>query len=70
MVKNAADQRIPGRLFPVEQLAESCGLPAWETAALTAAAGWANGKQLSEEQFQTVLANFRRRPQGGGRIEV
>ncbi|MCG8643340.1 MAG: hypothetical protein MI862_26675 [Desulfobacterales bacterium] len=64
------EKKEPAPLYPVEQLAKSCGLPDWETAALTVAAGWAKGKQVSEKQFQTALSTFHNRPQGGGRIQV
>lgn len=55
-------------LFPVEELAANAGLPAWERAALTAATGWAPGKQVSRAAFEQALTDFRNRPQGGGRI--
>jgi hypothetical protein len=57
-------------LSPVETLAETNGLLSWETAGLMKAAGWAQGKQVSEKQFQQALTKFRNRPQGGGRIKA
>lgn len=53
-------------LYPVEVLAGD--LPAWELAALRQAAGWPDGKQVSEAEFTAALDQLRSRPQGGGRL--
>ena len=58
----------PDDLLPVEEIARARDLPSWETAALMAAAGWAPGKQVSENDFEDALKAFRNRPQGGGRF--
>ena len=52
----------------VEDLAEEAGLKHWETAGLMRAACWAEGKKVSQGQFDATLTAFRSRPQGGGRI--
>lgn len=43
-------------------------LPGWELAALKRAVGWADGKQVSPEDFDTVLNKFRGRATGSGKI--
>lgn len=53
-------------VYPVEVLAGD--LPAWELAALRQAAGWPDGKQVSEAAFTAALDKLRIRPQGGGTI--
>jgi hypothetical protein len=57
-------------LKPVETLAEEMNLASWEMAGLMQAAGWSQGKAVTETTFVKTLDNFRNRPQGGGRIEV
>ena len=57
-------------LKPVEDLAEEAKLKPWETAGLLRAAGWAEGKQVTKNEFDSVLSAFRCRPQGGGRIQT
>ena len=55
-------------LKPVEDLAGAKNIKSWELAGLMRAAGWAPGKQVSEDEFDLVLDRFRKRPQGGGKI--
>ncbi len=55
-------------LRPVEDLARDAGLPPWEAAGLMRAASWAGGKEVDQKTFDSALAAFRKRPQGGGRI--
>ncbi|MDY0348765.1 MAG: hypothetical protein RBR13_08040 [Tenuifilaceae bacterium] len=45
-------------------------VPAWEVAGMMMAAGWAEGRQVSEAQFTKALNAFRKRPQGGGNIQI
>ncbi|MDY0349050.1 MAG: hypothetical protein RBR13_09520 [Tenuifilaceae bacterium] len=45
-------------------------VPVWEVAGMMMAAGWAEGKQVSEAQFVKALAAFRKRGQGGGNIQA
>lgn len=56
------------QLFPVEELAETANIPAWELAGLMRAAGWSPGKHVAADEFGAALDRFRSRPQGGGRI--
>ncbi|PKN67186.1 MAG: hypothetical protein CVU57_04335 [Deltaproteobacteria bacterium HGW-Deltaproteobacteria-15] len=58
----------PNRLRPVEELAREENLKVWETAGLMRAAGWAAGKQVDRSEFNSMLASFRKRPMGGGRL--
>jgi hypothetical protein len=55
-------------LMPVETLAEEARIPTWELAALRQAARWADGKQVTQGEFDIALENLRNRPQGGGTI--
>lgn len=55
-------------LFPVEDLAEKAKVPAWELAALRQGMSWADGKQVTQGEFDTALNRLRNRPQGGGTI--
>ena len=65
MAKSKDKPQAP-ELYPVEVLAGD--LSAWELAALRQAAGWAEGKQVSEAEFTAALDQLRNRPQGGGRL--
>ena len=67
-VKTAGSKKEP--LADVSDLAKAAGIPAWETAAMMAACGWAEGKQVSQSDFDKALAAFRRRGQGSGTINV
>ena len=58
----------PPKIHPVEELAAAKNIESWELAGLMRAAGWAQGKQVSEDEFDLALGGFRKRPQGGGRI--
>tara|TARA_B100000683_G_scaffold234582_1_gene237854 strand:- start:1121 stop:1318 length:198 start_codon:yes stop_codon:yes gene_type:complete len=55
-------------LYPVEDLASKQGVPAWELAALRQGMNWADGKQVTQGDFDTALNRLRTRPQGGGTI--
>lgn len=55
-------------LVAVTELAAHAGLPAWELAALMRSARWAEGKHLTQAEFDTALAALRNRPMGGGQI--
>lgn len=66
--KTTVQKPVKEPLHPVETLADDHGLPSWETAALVTATGWAQGKQVTEAEFESALTKFRNRPQGGGRI--
>lgn len=57
------------QLHELEELAAMRGVPAWELAGMMRAAEWAKGRQVSAEQFDSALAKFRKRPQGGGKIK-
>jgi len=54
-------------LFHVEELAENSGLAAWELAGLKRFAGWAEGLQITENDFADALGRFNARTMGGGR---
>jgi len=55
-------------LKPVEDLAKAANIPAWELAALRQGMDWAEGKHVTEAEFNTALDRLRNRPQGGGAI--
>jgi len=55
-------------IFPVEALAEEKGIPAWEVAALRQGMNWADGKQVTKDEFDIALDRLRSRPQGGGAL--
>lgn len=55
-------------LFPVETLAEKAGIPAWELAALRVGAKWAEGKQVTQAEFDGAICRLRTRQQGGGAL--
>lgn len=57
-------------LVPVDDLAKKEGMPGWEEKALCVAAGWAEGKQVSQAEFDRALGMFRSRAQGSGRITL
>ncbi|NDV18267.1 hypothetical protein GO013_02405 [Pseudodesulfovibrio sp. JC047] len=59
---------IKAPLMPVETLADTAKLPSWELAALRQATDWADGKQVTQSEFDTALNRLRTRPQGGGTI--
>lgn len=53
---------------PVETLAEEANVPAWELAALRQATGWAEGRQVTQDEFDSALGQLRNRPVGGGAL--
>jgi hypothetical protein len=57
-----------GKLHPVEELAEQCGVNAHLLAGLRRAKGWAPGKQVTAAELDEALAAYEGRPMGGGRI--
>lgn len=57
---------IGGGLQPVEELAMDLGISAGELAGLRRATGWLSGKQVTAEQFDEAVAQFRARPMGSG----
>ncbi len=61
---------IPPELADVSEHATALKLPAWEKAALMAACGWTDGKQVSQAEFKKALEAFRKRVQGSGRITL
>lgn len=65
---SASVQRPAAPIVPVDDLAQRLRLADWELAGLMRAAGWATGKQVSEDEFLATLQRFRQRPQGSGRI--
>lgn len=76
-VQEPAKEKKPGRMLPkkstvpvedITVLAENDNIPAWELAGIMKAAGWAEGKRISGDEFTAAVKKFRNRPQGGGRI--
>ncbi|OQY20079.1 MAG: hypothetical protein B6I36_02220 [Desulfobacteraceae bacterium 4572_35.1] len=55
-------------LQPVESLAVDLSIPPWELAGMMRAAGWAEGKQVTADEFADALQRFRSRRVGGGKI--
>lgn len=55
-------------LYLVEDLAAERNLASWFVAGLRQATGWAAGKQVTREEFDTAVGRFSARPQGSGRI--
>uniref|UniRef100_C6E6Q6 Uncharacterized protein n=1 Tax=Geobacter sp. (strain M21) TaxID=443144 RepID=C6E6Q6_GEOSM len=55
------------RLQPVEELAAERGVPAHALAGMRRYYGWADGKQVSAEEFESKMAAYRVRPMGSGR---
>lgn len=46
--------------FPIEEMFGRHGLTAWQRRGLMVHAGWATGKSVTESEFQTALAAWRR----------
>ena len=67
MIRRGKDEQEVA-LSPVEALAGGRKIPAWELAGLRRAMRWAEGKQVTEAEFDAALERFRNRPQGGGSI--
>lgn len=55
-------------LYLVEDLASERNLASWFVAGLRQATGWAEGKRVTREEFDTAAARFAARPQGSGKI--
>ncbi|MBU1002790.1 MAG: hypothetical protein KKE73_09730 [Proteobacteria bacterium] len=55
-------------LYPVDELATINDLAPWELASLKRFAGWAEGRQVSEDDFNNALTLFRGRTMGGGKL--
>lgn len=56
-----------GELLPLETLAEGCGYSNARLAGLRRFKGWAEGKQVTPDEFSDAVIAFERRPMGGGR---
>jgi hypothetical protein len=61
-------KKVVGELQPVVKLAAKRAIPGWELAGLMRAAGWAEGKQVTADEFDSALQRFRERRIGGGAI--
>lgn len=59
------ENKMKAPLTPVETLADTAKLPAWELAALRQAADWADGKHVTQDEFDFALNRLRTRPLGG-----
>ncbi len=66
--KDAGAKHKTGTGFDIDDLADRAGLKPWEKKAFFQAAGWAPGKQVSGQVFESALEKFERRPMGGGAI--
>ncbi len=51
------------------ELANRHRVPAWQQAALVRLMGWAEGKQVTEEEYTAALESLKIRRVGGGRME-
>ncbi len=65
-----AETKSGADLRPIEDLAQAACVPAWELAGLMRAVSWAEGKQVTEKDFNAALNALKKRGQGGGRIAV
>lgn len=52
-------------LQPVAQLAVERGVPAHAIAGMSRANGWAEGKQVTAEEFETAMEAYKNKPMGG-----
>jgi hypothetical protein len=57
--KDVAVAESPAPLFTIEALFERHGLAAWQRRGLMVHAGWAAGKSVTEDAFQSALAAWR-----------
>jgi len=65
MAPRAAAREV--QLQPLEELARERGVPAHALAGMCRAYGWAEGKQVSAEEFDAKVIAYRVRPMGSGR---
>jgi len=71
MAKDSASMVAPqppkdGRLQPVEQLAAERGVSDCTLAGMRRANGWAPGKQVTIDEFETAMMAFAARRMGSG----
>jgi hypothetical protein len=65
----AAHPPANGELVPVETLAEGSGMDVCSLAGLRRANDWAEGKQVTPDEFNEAVIAFENRPMGSGRGE-
>lgn len=63
----APKSKAQEQLTPLETLAAAAGLTAARLAGIRRANGWAEGKQVTPEEFNEAVIAFNKRPMGGGR---
>lgn len=63
----AAPAQEAAELLSLSALAARRRVPSWQQAALCRYMGWADGKMLTEEAYQTALNSLAQRHMGGGR---
>ena len=63
--RTAAEQATDFESLSV--LADRYRVPSWQQAALCRMMGWADGKMLTDDEYQAALAELSARHLGGGR---